>query len=116
MIEAYKKFWQNYATFTGRSRRSDYWYVVLANAIIGFILGLIFRGTTLNVITSLYSLATLVPSLAVCARRLHDIGKSGLFILISLIPLVGGIILLVWCVTDSQQGTNQYGPNPKENA
>ena len=60
-----------------------------------------------------YALAIFIPSIAVCVRRLHDIGKSGWYYFIGLIPLVGGIILLVWFCTDSQLGENQWGANPK---
>ncbi|MDY0077004.1 MAG: DUF805 domain-containing protein [Bacteroidales bacterium] len=66
-------------------------------------------------ISGIYSLALIIPSLAVAVRRLHDVGKSGWMILIGLIPLIGFIWLLVLMVTDSKPGENQYGPNPKEN-
>ena len=112
MVEAVKKFFNNYANFNGRSTRGDYWWVVLANFIVGFVLGLITGivgskvGTTL---TSIYSLAILVPSLALTVRRLHDTNKSGWFILISLIPAVGSIILIVFLCLDSVNEGNQYG-------
>jgi len=67
----------------------------------------------LVVVFFIYSLLVLVPGLAVAVRRLHDIGKSGWMLLIGLIPIVGGIILLIWAASDSQPGDNQYGPNPK---
>ena len=67
----------------------------------------------MNVLGLLYSLAVLLPSIGVGIRRLHDIGKSGWWLFINLIPLIGGIILLIWMVGDSQEGTNQYGPSPK---
>jgi uncharacterized membrane protein YhaH (DUF805 family) len=72
--------------------------------------------TVLSCISSIYSLAVVLPALAVGVRRLHDIGKSGWWLFISLIPLVGSLWLLVYAVTDSQPGDNQYGPNPKMNA
>lgn len=65
-------------------------------------------------LTCIYFLAVLLPSIAVCVRRLHDIGKSGWFYFIAFIPLVGAIILLVWFCSDSQVGSNEYGKNPKE--
>lgn len=63
----------------------------------------------------IYSLAMLIPSLAVVVRRLHDLGKSGWFYFIGLIPIVGSIILLIWFFTEGQRGSNEYGPDPKEN-
>src|SRR4051794_8393565 len=67
----------------------------------------------LGLLSGLYSLAVLLPSIAVTVRRLHDTGRSGWWILISLIPIIGGIVLLVFMVLDSEPGVNQYGPNPK---
>ena len=102
-----------YAQFTGRARRSEYWYFVLFNILIGIGISLIdvFAGTAfLNII---YSLAVLVPGLAVAVRRLHDTGRSGIWILIGLIPLIGVIVLIVFMVEDSKPD-NQYGPNPKK--
>jgi len=120
----YLKVIQNYANFSGRARRSEYWYFTLFNlfAIISTaILDRLF-GTTFDMgfgpspygyITILYYFFILIPSLAVFVRRLHDVGKSGWFILISLIPLIGAIWLLVLVLTDSDTGDNEYGPNPK---
>ena len=104
----------HYADFKGRARRSEYWYFVLFNAIIGFVLGLVFGLIKLQFVANIYSLAVLIPSLAVGARRLHDIGKSGWFLLVSLIPLVGFIWLIVLYCQDSQPGENGWGKNPKE--
>ena len=115
MLEAYKKFWQNYVNFSDRSRRSDYWYVVLINMVISIALSILAKGLPIvSAVSSLYSLATLVPGIAIVVRRLHDIGKSGWHYLFVLIPIVGAIILIVWLATDSQPGENIYGPNPKE--
>lgn len=119
MMDAYKKMWQNYATFSGRSRRSDYWYVYLVNIIISAalsILGNLVAAQLFSLISSLYALATLIPGIALCVRRLHDIGKSGWYALFVLIPLVGAILLIIWLATDSQPGDNAYGPNPKAEA
>ena len=121
---------KNYATFTGRARRSEYWYFVLFNMIFSIVALIIdyFLGTTINIeqsngysslsihigyINLLYGLAMFLPGLAVLVRRLHDVGKSGWFIFICLIPLVGAIWLLVLLCTDSKSGSNQFGPNPK---
>ena len=104
---------ESYADFNGRARRSEYWYFVLFNIIVGFVLGLIFGMIKLPWLSYVYSLAVLIPSLAVCVRRLHDIGKSGWFILIGLIPIIGGIWLLILFCKDSQPEANQWGANPK---
>lgn len=117
----YLKCWQQYADFSGRARRKEYWMFVLFNAIvafvISFILGLIvgLTGiTALAYLSYIYTLAVLIPSLAVCVRRLHDVGKSGWMYLICLIPVVGWIWLIVLFCTDSQKGSNKWGNNPKE--
>jgi uncharacterized membrane protein YhaH (DUF805 family) len=111
---------RKYADFNGRARRSEYWFFILFTAIastIGAALDAIFRirsgtyGGT-GPIQGLIQLALLVPTLAVGARRLHDTGRSGWWLLIGLIPVVGWIILVVFFVQDSQPD-NQYGPNPK---
>src|SRR5436190_18099988 len=118
----YIKVLQNYAVFSGRARRSEYWYFVLFNmifaivaAIIDNILGLTFNmpGFNYGYIYMLYSLFVLIPGLAVLVRRLHDVGKSGWWIFIALIPIIGWIWILVLLFTDSNPGENQYGPNPK---
>lgn len=106
----YFKVLRQYADFNGRARRKEYWYFTLVNFFVGILLGLI----NVDVITYLYSIVILIPSLAVAVRRLHDIGKSGWMILVALIPIAGAIWLLILMVTDSQTGTNEYGPNPKE--
>lgn len=82
--------------------------------ILDNILGIAIEGNGYGPLYGLYTLAVLIPGLAVAVRRLYDIGKSGWMILIALIPLVGGIWLLVLFVTDSNPGENQYGQNPKE--
>lgn len=113
MIDAYVKMLKNYATFTGRSRRSDYWYAFLANFIIGLILGVLKAIVpALLFLSVIYSLAVLIPGIALTVRRLHDTGKSGFWIFIAFVPLVGGIILIVFLATDSEPD-NMYGPNPK---
>jgi len=114
-MEWYIKVWKQYADFSGRARRKEYWMFTLFNIIffmLSFILGDML-GLEIGVIYMLYTLAVIIPSLAVCIRRLHDIGKSGWNYLIGLIPLIGGIILIVWFCTDSQAGENKWGANPK---
>ena len=116
--EAVQSCLSQYATFSGRARRSEYWYFSLFNALLGFVIGVIgslFLGETLtNVLTALVTLALLAPGLAVSVRRLHDIGKSGWALLFALIPVVGWILIIVWACKDSESGENQYGSNPKE--
>lgn len=113
-MEWYLKVLQNYVGFSGRARRKEYWMFVLFNFIAGIILGIIEAIIGLpGILSGLYSLAILIPSLALVFRRLHDTGKSGWWILISLVPIAGSIILLVFMCLDSDAGTNKYGPNPK---
>jgi uncharacterized membrane protein YhaH (DUF805 family) len=113
-MEWYLKVLQNYVGFQGRARRKEYWMFFLFNAIISIVLGILQSfGNLFIVLTIIYSLAVLLPSLAVTVRRLHDTGRSGWMILLGLIPLVGGIILLVFSCQDSHDQLNQYGPNPK---
>ena len=121
MIEWYKKVvFENYANFNGRARRSEYWYFALASGIISIVLNIIDRVAGSNfgiaetgIISSLYSLLVLLPSIAVGVRRLHDVGKSGWFILIIFIPIIGAIWLLILACTEGDRGTNAYGPDPK---
>ena len=115
-LEVVKK----YAVFSGRAQRMEYWMFALFNVIIAFALGIfegIFGaiiGSDLNILSFLYAAAILLPSLAVTVRRLHDTGRSGWWLFIGLIPVIGWIALLVFYVQDSQPGQNQYGSNPKE--
>jgi uncharacterized membrane protein YhaH (DUF805 family) len=116
----YLEVLKKYAVFSGRARRKEYWMFFLFNLIITVVLALIdsLMGTFspqagLGLLSGLYSLAVLIPSIAVTVRRLHDTGRSGWWILIGLIPIIGGIVLLIFMVLDSQPGENQYGPNPK---
>lgn len=104
---------EHYADFSGRARRKEYWMFILFNFVISCVLAVIF-GRLLNVswVSGLYSLAVLVPSIAVSVRRLHDIGKSGWWLLLSLIPIVNLYLIYLLCV-DSQPDTNEWGENPK---
>lgn len=122
MIVNYVEVFRNWSNFSGRARRSEYWYFTLANFIVLLLLEIVMMtGSAVSKDAApifaipyfLYALAVIVPSFAVAVRRLHDIGKSGWWILIGLVPLIGGIILLVWACTDSEPGDNRYGPNPK---
>lgn len=113
MLDAVQAVFNNYANFEGRARRSEFWYWTLFNVLVSFVLSLIGNWLHLGFIPTLWSLAVLVPSIAVGVRRLHDIGKSGWLYLISLIPLIGTIIVIVWFAQDGMSGPNMYGPDPK---
>jgi uncharacterized membrane protein YhaH (DUF805 family) len=112
--QAITAFWSNYANFKGRARRSEYWFATLF-LVITNISALILDAAaeTDPVIQSLWSLAVFLPSLAVLVRRLHDTNRSGWWVLIALVPLVGLIVLIVFTVQDSQVIDNRYGLNPK---
>ena len=116
-VEAYIDVIKKYAVFEGRARRKEFWTFALCNLIIGVGFGILniipFLGMIFRVLCILYSFAVLVPSLAVGARRLHDTNRSGLYLLIGLIPCVGVIILLVLCAQEGTPGENQYGADPK---
>jgi uncharacterized membrane protein YhaH (DUF805 family) len=118
---------KNYVKFDGRARRKEYWMFVLFNVIFSFVASIIdsvagltytssgnsYGYASVGIISSLYSLAVLLPTIGVGIRRLHDIGKSGWWLLISLVPLAGPIWLLVLLATNGVVGENQYGPDPK---
>lgn len=101
-----------YCCFTGRASRSEYWWWFLFVVIVGAILGMF--GKTGEVLNGIAGLALFLPGLGLAVRRLHDISKSGWWVLLALIPVVGAIILIIWYVQDSDQYTNQYGPVPNE--
>jgi uncharacterized membrane protein YhaH (DUF805 family) len=105
---------KKYAVFSGRARRKEYWMFFLFNIIISFVLGVI-EGVAggPGVIAGIYTLAILIPGIAVSVRRLHDISRSGWWLLIGLVPFIGAIVLLIFAVQDSRPEENQYGPNPK---
>lgn len=106
---------KKYAVFSGRAQRAEYWYFVLFNVIISIALNIVgsILGDDNGVLGTLYTLAVLIPCLAVSVRRLHDTGRSGWMLLIGLIPIIGTIWLFVLMVLDSNPGDNKYGPNPK---
>lgn len=116
----YLKVLRQYADFSGRARRKEYWMFVLMNFIAGIILALVDAALgiaigegAVGVLSVIYALALIIPSIAVAVRRLHDSGRSGWWLLISLVPLLGAIALIVFYCMDSEEGDNQYGPNPK---
>ncbi|MEH0846156.1 DUF805 domain-containing protein [Micromonospora sp. CPCC 205711] len=111
-----------YVGFTGRARRSEYWWFTLFNVLVGVAAAILdsVLGTTLGsdgstgVIGIIVSLALLLPALAVAVRRLHDTDRTGWWLLLGLVPIVGAIVLLVFFVSDSTPGTNRFGASPKE--
>jgi len=105
----YLEVLKKYAVFIGRARRKEYWMFLLINLIITVVLSFIN-----DYLYYLYALAVFIPGLAVSVRRLHDIGKSGWWVFIGLIPLVGWLWYMVLMAMNGQSGENQYGPNPKE--
>jgi uncharacterized membrane protein YhaH (DUF805 family) len=117
-MEWYMAVLQKFAQFDGRSRRKEYWMFLLVNLVISLVLTLASKAVSiLGMLSLLYSLAVFIPSLAVSVRRLHDTGKSGWFLLIAFVPLLGALLLLYWMAQEGEPGPNQYGPNPKmENA
>lgn len=119
-VEAIQICFSKYATFEGRARRSEYWFYTLFIWIVQmilYVLGIIILGKSpedgTNIFMSIFTLATFVPSLAVFWRRMHDIGKSGAWFFLNLVPCIGSIVLLVFEITDSQPGENQFGMSPK---
>ncbi len=115
MIEAVKAVFSKYATFEGRARRSEYWWFVLFNIIVSIVLAIITpgeHGMGGGLLNTIWSLATLLPAIAVGARRLHDIDRSGWWLLIGLIPVIGAIVLIVFFATKGTLGPNRFGDDP----
>jgi uncharacterized membrane protein YhaH (DUF805 family) len=126
----YVKVLKQYVDFSGRARRTEYWMFTLFNAIIEIVLGFVDRAlgfgsfssntsggvafsASVGLLGGLYALAVLLPSLGVSVRRLHDTDRSGWWLLIGLIPFIGGIVLLVFFVLAGTRGPNRHGPDPK---
>lgn len=122
----YIKVLKQYADFSGRARRKEFWMFTLINFIIMMALQTAMMlvggmnpeagGIAMAImgLLGLYGLAVFIPSLAVSVRRLHDTNRSGWWLLVGLVPIIGAIVLIVFYVQNSQPGTNQYGENPKE--
>ncbi|NDE11453.1 MAG: DUF805 domain-containing protein [Chitinophagia bacterium] len=107
-MKFYLKVLQNYATFKGRASRSEYWYFVLFNIIFSIALSYVSGVVNLPILYTIYSLALLIPSIAVAVRRMHDVGKSGWFILIPIYDLI-------LACTQGVKGENEYGTEPNDN-
>ena len=102
---------KNYVNFEGRASRPEFWWFTLAYSIVNVILSIIPKVGT--VLSGILALALLIPSIGVAVRRLHDINKSGWWMLIALIPIVGYIIFIIWVAKPSDNGENKYGPKPR---
>lgn len=115
MVTAFKLVvFERYAAFEGRAGRAEYWWFVLANILVSIALQAIAGASdALGILSIIWSLGLLIPGLAVAIRRLHDTNRSGWWLLISLVPLVGVIVLIVFLATEGDPGANQYGnPDP----
>lgn len=125
MGEAVASVFKNYANFKGRARRSEYWWFLVFNSLVVIFLNLIVQPIAASNPESMFMLGLvlllylaylvgmIIPCWAVTVRRLHDIGKSGWWWFLALIPIVGGLVLLVWSCQDSDVCENKYGPSPK---
>jgi uncharacterized membrane protein YhaH (DUF805 family) len=123
IMQWYMHVLRQYAVFTGRARRTEYWMFTLFSVIISIVLavldnllGLSFQAGSTGLLGLLYSLAVLLPSIGVSIRRLHDTGRSGWWLLIGLVPLVGAIVLIVFFATAGNVGPNSHGQDPKASA
>jgi uncharacterized membrane protein YhaH (DUF805 family) len=116
---AIASFFSKYATFSGRARRSEFWFAVLFTSLVSTAIAIVAPGTTqyvndiaiqqASVLSNLWQLAIFVPSLALSWRRLHDVGRKGIYYLFILLPVVGWILLFIQLVKDSQPGANEFG-------
>jgi uncharacterized membrane protein YhaH (DUF805 family) len=114
-MDWYLKAIKNYAVFSGRAHRTEYWSFVIINFIIMFLLEF-FEGVVWDarILSGIYSLFITLPSLAVLVRRLHDTDRSGWWAFILFIPIIGFLIILIFTIQDGTPGINRYGSNPKE--
>jgi uncharacterized membrane protein YhaH (DUF805 family) len=112
-MQWYLKVIKQYADFNGRARRCEYWFYILFYLIIAVALSVIDSFVTGGALSVIYALGLLIPSLAVGIRRLHDIDRTGWWLLIAFVPLVGTIVLLIFACTDGTAGDNRFGPSPK---
>jgi len=120
-VNWYREALRKYATFEGRARRREYWYFVFGNFLamialmtVDLTIGTFNETAEIGLFSGLFTLAILIPSFAVTVRRLHDTDRSGWWVLISFIPILGTLVLLVFTLLDSQPGANRFGANPKD--
>jgi uncharacterized membrane protein YhaH (DUF805 family) len=114
--EAIQSGFNNYVNFNGRAQRSAFWFWVLFAFLAGLVLSVldyaIFGSDSFSPLSTIFAIGTILPNLAVGARRLHDTGRSGWWQLLWFLPIIGFIILLIWFIQQGEAGTNRYGPNP----
>ena len=113
--EAISRGFSNYFTFSGRATRAENWWFVLFTVIGRLVLGVIggFAGLP-GVLDGVFWIVTLIPSLAVGVRRLHDINRTGWWLLLWPVPVIGWIVLIVWAIKQGDEGSNKYGPDPRQ--
>jgi uncharacterized membrane protein YhaH (DUF805 family) len=110
--DAVKLGFANYVNFSDRASRSEYWYWILFVAIGQFVSGVIDSWIVgAFILEGIFFLATILPTLSVGVRRLHDLDRSGWWVLLDLIPLIGWIILLIWFCFKGTDGPNRFGPD-----
>lgn len=109
---AVRTCFNKYATFSGRARRPELWWFALFNLLVQAVLGVMDAALGAELFNSIYSLVVLLPSLAVSARRLHDIGRSGWWLLLGLIPVIGMLVLIYWFIQPGEPAANEHGPPP----
>ncbi|TWD83800.1 uncharacterized membrane protein YhaH (DUF805 family) [Kribbella amoyensis] len=118
-MQWYTEVLKKYVVFTGRARRKEYWMFTLFSVIISIVLSIVDgligtrNDTGTGLLSGLYSLAVLLPTLGVTVRRLHDTNRTGWWILIGIVPIIGWIVLIVFLATEGNAGDNQHGPDPK---
>jgi uncharacterized membrane protein YhaH (DUF805 family) len=114
VLHWYTDVLRKYAVFDGRAARPEYWWYTLANTLISVVLDVVLRGAAGQAIYALYGLAVLLPTIGVTIRRLHDTNRTGWWILVGLIPVIGWIWLIVLLASAGDRGANAYGPPPGE--
>ncbi len=110
--EAIASGFSNYVNFAGRAARSEYWYWVLFNVLAQVVTEIIDTVIGISLTTAIFSLAVLLPGIAVAARRLHDVDRTGWWLLLAFVPVIGLIVLLIWFCTKGTDGPNRFGPDP----
>jgi len=116
---AISSFFSKYATFSGRARRSEFWFAVLFTTLVSIAISIVWPSTTVvldgmsfqqsSLPSNLWQLAILIPSIALSVRRLHDVGRKGTYYLFVLLPIVGWILLFIQFLKDSEPGANAFG-------
>jgi uncharacterized membrane protein YhaH (DUF805 family) len=116
MMKYVENIFKNYATFSGRARRAEFWYFYLFNVILIFatiLVSIISQSAALMILLAIYFVVSIIPSIAVTVRRLHDTNKSGWWYFINFVPFIGPIWLFILMVQEGNVGDNQYGTDPK---